>query len=75
MLMSYPCKTEDDVETITSQPKFDQEQLLAQKRELIQGVAAIMGDQMLMRDKELLFGLTQGQSFASNHDKLKESRA
>ena len=34
-----------------------------------------MGDQMLMRDKELLFGLTLGQNFASNHDKLKETRA
>ena len=75
MLMTYPCKTEQDVQTETSQPYIDKELSQAERRELIQGIAAIMGDQMLMRDKELLFGLTLGQNFASNHDKLKETRA
>ena len=40
----------------------------------VKAIAEIMGEELLMRDKELLYGLTKGQNFDSNYNQLKELR-
>lgn len=41
----------------------------------LKAIAALMGQELLMHDKERLFGLTKGRGFESNYLQLKRKRA